>query len=94
MKVRRHLFVEGRVQGVFYRASAQREGVRLGLSGWVKNLPDGRVEILVEGEEKAVEEFLSWCRKGPPLAKVTRIVVEEDRSDQPLPYPFTIRYGE
>ena len=68
--VRAEVFVKGRVQGVFYRASACEEGERLGLSGEVRNLPDGRVHAVVEGPRDAVEKFVAWCRKGPPSAQV------------------------
>jgi acylphosphatase len=68
--IRVHLYISGRVQGVFYRRNAMQEAKRLGLTGWVRNLPDRRVEAVAEGDEKLVEEFISWCRKGPPLAIV------------------------
>ena len=73
--VRAHLTVTGRVQGVFYRASAQSEGLRLGLTGEVLNLPDGGVEAVVEGERHAVEDFIAWCRRGPPAAHVEDVEV-------------------
>jgi acylphosphatase len=63
---RLHLFVSGRVQGVFYRASTRDKAVGLGLTGWVKNLDDGRVECLFEGDESALTHILEWCRTGPP----------------------------
>ena len=65
-----HLFVRGRVQGVFFRASAQREARRLGLTGWVKNRPDGRVEILAEGEEEGLKDLIAWAGHGPTAARV------------------------
>ncbi|RME24719.1 MAG: acylphosphatase [Deltaproteobacteria bacterium] len=71
-----HLYIEGRVQGVFYRASARDEARRLGLSGWVKNLPDGRVELLAEGPRDRLEQLLAWCRQGPPAARVDDVTVE------------------
>lgn len=79
-----HLLISGRVQGVFYRASAYDEGRRLGLSGWVRNLPDGRVEALAQGPEKDVNAFVEWCRKGPPFASVTKIDVAEEDLNQGL----------
>jgi acylphosphatase len=70
-----HLFVRGRVQGVFFRASTQREAKRLGLTGWVKNRPDGGVEILAEGEEDALKELIGWANRGPSAARVERVDV-------------------
>lgn len=67
------LIVRGRVQGVYFRASTQREARRLGLSGWVKNRPDGTVEVLVEGEETSIRELYSWAQKGPGAARVERV---------------------
>lgn len=69
------LFVRGRVQGVFFRASAQREAKRLGLTGWVKNRPDGAIEVLAEGEEDELKELISWANKGPSAARVERVDV-------------------
>jgi acylphosphatase len=66
----RHLFVRGRVQGVGFRWHTRAEAQALGLAGWVRNLPDGRVEAWVEGEEAALERFLVWIRRGPPAARV------------------------
>jgi len=68
-----HCIVRGRVQGVFFRASAQREARRLGLTGWVKNLPDGAVEAVVEGEDEQVREFIQWAQRGPSAARVDRV---------------------
>ena len=70
---RLQLFVRGRVQGVYFRASAQREARRLGLTGWVKNRADGSVEILAEGEEISIRELYGWAQKGPSAARVDRV---------------------
>lgn len=67
------VIISGRVQGVFFRASAREEAERRGLAGWVRNLRDGRVEAVFEGEDKAVDEMVDWCRKGPPSAAVTGV---------------------
>ena len=67
------LVVRGRVQGVYFRASAQREARRLGLTGWVKNRSDGSVEIVAEGEEIAIRELYGWAQKGPSAARVERV---------------------
>lgn len=74
--VRRRVLVEGRVQGVWYRASAEREAVRLRLAGVARNLRDGRVEMFVEGAPAAVEAFIAWARIGPPRAQVSGVEVE------------------
>ena len=76
MQKRAHLFIEGRVQGVCFRMYACEEAERLGVVGWIRNLRDGRVEALVEGEESAVERFIAWCRQGPPYARVTNVTIE------------------
>jgi acylphosphatase len=70
-----HLTVRGRVQGVFFRASAQREAKRLGLTGWVRNRPDGAVEMCVEGEEEELKEMLAWANRGPSAARVEKVDV-------------------
>ncbi len=71
--VRVELRIQGRVQGVFYRASAHRQARVLGLSGYAENLDDGSVGVVAEGEESAIENFIAWCRIGPPSARVRRI---------------------
>lgn len=68
-----HLVVRGRVQGVFFRASAQREARQLGLTGFVKNRNDGAVELVAEGEEDQVKDFLSWAQHGPSTARVEKV---------------------
>ena len=67
------LQIRGRVQGVYFRASAQREARRLGLSGWVKNRADGSVEMLAEGEELSIRELHGWAQKGPSAARVDKV---------------------
>jgi acylphosphatase len=73
--------VSGRVQGVFFRRSAQREAEALGVSGWARNLPDGRVEVLACGEPAALEAMQRWLRQGPPQAAVSDVAC--DGHDQP-----------
>ena len=68
-----HVVVRGRVQGVFFRASAQREAKRLGLTGWAKNRNDGAVEMVVEGDEDNVKDFLAWSQHGPSTARVEKV---------------------
>ena len=65
--------IDGRVQGVCFRASTRDEARRLGLAGWVRNLPDGEVEALFEGSEDALRRMLAWCRTGPRGARVDRV---------------------
>jgi acylphosphatase len=69
-QARVHLFIEGRVQGVFYRAFTRSVAMKLGLNGWVRNLYDGRVEAVFEGERGLIEKALLECRKGPPGSHV------------------------
>jgi acylphosphatase len=71
---RLHLFITGRVQGVFYRASTREIAISLALKGWVRNLPDGSVEAVFEGSEDNLIQALKWCRQGPPGALVTSVV--------------------
>ena len=86
-----HLFISGRVQGVWYRASMSNEGARIGLNGWVRNLDDGRVEAVVEGSRDDIQEMIVWCRKGPPMARVDDIAVEDEPATGNEP-PFRARY--
>ncbi len=68
-----HCIVRGRVQGVFFRAASQREARRLGLTGWVRNLSDGSVEVVAEGEDDRLKEFIQWAQRGPSAARVDRV---------------------
>lgn len=76
--IRVHLIIEGRVQGVWFRESTRREAASLKLTGWVRNRRDGTVEAVVEGPAPAVERLVSWCRKGPPAARVTGVRREDE----------------
>jgi acylphosphatase len=75
-KSRVHLWIEGRVQGVFFRASTMDKAKELGLTGWVRNNPDGSVEIVAEGAREVVEELVAWSHKGPRHAVVDNVDVE------------------
>jgi acylphosphatase len=70
------VLVTGRVQGVFFRHETSRRASAKRVAGWIRNLPDGRVEAVFEGEAEPVEAMISWCRSGPPLAQVEDVQVE------------------
>lgn len=70
-----HLFISGRVQGVFFRMHTHKKALALKLTGWVKNLPDGRVEAFAEGDEAVLEELIEWCHQGPPAADVEHVEI-------------------
>ena len=79
--------VEGRVQGVWFRASTQEQAQRLGLTGYAHNLPDGAVEVLACGESTALDELRQWLHHGPRMAQVTLLECRD--SDRPAPDAFT-----
>ena len=92
MKVRAHVFVTGRVQGVFFRSETKHNADRYNVKGWIRNLPDNRVEAVFEGEKDAVQTLIAFCKHGPSGAKVTNVdltwetyIGEFDR--------FKIKYG-
>jgi acylphosphatase len=78
--VRAHLYVSGIVQGVFFRTNTQDVASSLGLTGWVRNLRDGRVEIVAEGLKDKIEQLIQWCRKGPPSARVDNVEVNREET--------------
>jgi acylphosphatase len=73
MKTRAHVFVSGRVQGVFFRQKTKQQAKGFGVTGFVRNLPDGRVEAVFEGEEKTVKSLVEYCHHGPSYANVTNV---------------------
>jgi acylphosphatase len=80
MKTQVHVIISGIVQGVWYRASTKQKAEQLGLTGWVKNTPEGNVEAVFEGDdEQVVKEMVAWCWKGPPHAKVTDVRVKHEQ---------------
>ena len=91
MKVRAHIFVTGWVQGVFFRYETKRKALRSNISGWVRNLRDGRVEAIFEGEKEAVEAMVGFCREGTPAAKVEHVEVSWDEPTGEL-RDFQVRY--
>ncbi|MDR2707574.1 MAG: acylphosphatase [Nitrososphaerota archaeon] len=74
-KIRAHVYVTGKVQGVFFRQNTKRQAQSRNVCGWVSNLPDGRVEAVFEGEEIFVKELVDYCRQGPSFAKVEQLEV-------------------
>ena len=76
MKKRAHLLISGNVQGVFYRSFVKSQGKLYGVSGWVRNTADGRVEVVLEGEDYKIEDMIDACRKGPPSAQIGNVDVE------------------
>ncbi|MEW5721901.1 MAG: acylphosphatase [Thermodesulfobacteriota bacterium] len=78
--IRAHLVIQGWVQGVWFRESTRQEARRLGLTGWVRNRPDGSVEVTAEGDELRVEELVQWCHEGPPMARVDRVDVRRTQA--------------
>lgn len=91
MKKRAHVLISGRVQGVWFRANTKDKAQQLGVKGWVRNTPDGKVEALFEGEEEGVKQMIEWCRHGPPLAKVSEVKVEWKEPENDFE-SFSIRY--
>lgn len=90
-KKRVYVLIEGRVQGVFFRATARDLARKLKIKGWIRNRRDGKVELTLEGEEDAVDKMLDWCHQGPSGALVTRVEIK------PEPFKgefeeFTIKY--
>lgn len=74
-QARAHLIISGRVQGVFYRMETKMAAERIGVTGWVRNKPDGTVEAVAEGDKKAIEALIDWCHQGPPASRVENIDV-------------------
>ncbi len=73
-----HLYISGRVQGVYYRASTEQQANELGLTGYARNLPDGRVEVVAEGADHQLHRLRAWCENGPPDARVDSVEVTEE----------------
>jgi acylphosphatase len=92
MKARCHVFVSGRVQGVFFRQNTLERAKSLGLIGWVRNTEDGRVEALFEGEKEKIEKMLEWIKKGPSLARVEKVEVKWEDFKGEFE-DFEIKYG-
>jgi acylphosphatase len=76
MKARVHLLISGQVQGVFFRANTRRAANELGLKGWVRNVPEGMVEVVAEGRKHSLDKLIEYCRKGPEGSKVENIEIK------------------
>ncbi len=76
--IRRRTLISGRVQGVAFRHYTRNQAEKVGVDGWVRNLPDGRVEAVFEGDAEQVEHMVRWCRNGPPSAHVENVEVKEE----------------
>ncbi len=88
---RLHIVIEGIVQGVFFRASTIEESCKLGLTGWVMNCPDGRVEAVFEGKTDKIEQVVEWCKKGPPGAVVRNVETNWEQATGDYE-SFTMKY--
>lgn len=89
-----HIFISGFVQGVGYRRFVRHHGLKLGLTGWVKNLPDNRVEAIFSGPKEKIEKIIEICKKGPFLSEVRDVqAVWDDSEKQIIPKTFEIRYN-
>ncbi len=92
MMIRARVLVSGRVQGVFFRSETQNEAIKQGLTGWVQNLSDGRVEAVLEGEKEKVDKLIKFCRQGPRGAIVTDIEIKWENYTGEF-REFRIRYN-
>jgi acylphosphatase len=92
MMVRAHVYVSGRVQNVFFRAETENNANRHDITGWVRNLPDGRVEAVFEGEKQEVDAIIEFCKRGPPGAYVRKLdITWEERTGEFM--EFKVRHG-
>ncbi len=78
VNTRAHVIIHGRVQGVFFRLETQKAARQFGATGWVRNLPDGNVEAVMEGPREAVEALLNWCGEGPRMARVDNVDITRE----------------
>lgn len=89
-----HLLISGQVQGVGFRYSTRQKARALGVRGWVRNTPDGRVEITAEGGTESIEALLQWCQSGPPASRVTNVeVVRRNEAPEIVFSEFEVRYN-
>ncbi len=91
-KVRAHIFISGRVQGIFFRKNTRQKAIELGIFGLVKNLSDGRVEAIFEGKKEQVKKMIEWAKKGPTLAQVENIEIKWQKPQNEFS-DFEIKYN-
>lgn len=91
MKMRVHVIISGKVQGVWYRASTKQMADQIGITGWVRNTSEGNVEAIFEGEKKLINEMIEWCNQGPPLAKVDNVTIKKMENEKNFD-SFMIKY--
>lgn len=72
-----HLIIQGKVQGVFYRVSARKKAIEIGISGWIKNTPEHHVEVMAHGTDEQLQKFIEWCKDGPSKARVDNLITEK-----------------
>ncbi|MEK7523661.1 MAG: acylphosphatase [Patescibacteria group bacterium] len=80
MRKQANIIITGRVQGVFFRASAKEKALELGIAGWIKNTSDGGVALVAQGKEEQLKAFLQWCKKGPPRAEVLHVDIQSQKT--------------
>jgi len=90
-EIRAHIFVSGKVQGVYFRENTRKKANEFGVFGWVKNLTDGRVEVILEGNKEKVEQVIKWLKRGPLFAKVNNVEIDWEESKKEF-NNFEIRY--
>ncbi len=77
-----HIFVSGNVQGVWYRQFVKKNSIKLGITGWVRNLPDNRVEAVFQGNKEVIAQMIKLCQEGPPLAEVKKVLVDWEEAEE------------
>ena len=92
-QITKHIIVEGKVQGVFFRKNTRKKAEELNVFGWVKNTLDDKVEIVVQGSKENIDKFIEWCKQGPPRAHVKNVHVEEKETDESFK-DFSIMYED
>jgi len=86
-----HLFITGQVQGVFFRSQAKQKARSLGITGWIKNLPNGQIEAVAQGDQNKIKQFIDWCEQGPQLAQVEKVEIKTEQYQSEY-QDFEVRY--